>query len=187
MGTPRIVVVGSSNTDMVVKTERIPAPGETVTGGEFFMPAGGKGANQAVAAARLGAEVTLVAKVGDDMFGKQATENFRKEGILTDHIVADSGNHTGVALIIVDDTGDPVLFSPSCFEIVDTTEPVFWEQSFGDDGERYAYPPDWDKPGFFEDFHDGVDEVRKRFWEDHRKYYGEPRSPTKSPEGWRER
>jgi ribokinase len=109
MGTPRIVVVGSSNTDMVVKTQRIPAPGETVTGGTFFMPAGGKGANQAVAAARLGAEVTLVAKVGDDMFGKQAAENFRKEGIKTDHIIGDPGNHTGVALIIVDDAGENLI------------------------------------------------------------------------------
>jgi ribokinase len=109
MGSPKIVVVGSSNTDMVVKTERIPAPGETVTGGKFFMPAGGKGANQAVAAARLGAEVTLVAKVGDDMFGRQAIEGFQGEGILTDHIIMDSGNHTGVALIIVDDRGENLI------------------------------------------------------------------------------
>jgi ribokinase len=109
MGSPKIVVVGSSNTDMVVKTERIPAPGETVTGGKFFMPAGGKGANQAVAAARLGAEVTLVAKVGDDMFGQRAIENFRSEGILTDHVFADSSNHTGVALIIVDDHGENLI------------------------------------------------------------------------------
>jgi ribokinase len=94
---------------MVVKTERIPAPGETVTGGKFFMPAGGKGANQAVAAARLGAEVTLVAKVGDDMFGKQAIKGFQDEGILTDNIVMDSGNHTGVALIIVDDRGENLI------------------------------------------------------------------------------
>jgi ribokinase len=109
MGAPCIVVVGSSNTDMVVKTERIPAPGETVTGGEFFMPAGGKGANQAVAAARLGAEVTLVAKVGDDMFGRQAIKNFQQEGILTDHVLVDSDNHTGVALIIVDDRGENLI------------------------------------------------------------------------------
>ena len=72
MNRSRIVVVGSSNTDMVVKGARLPAPGETVTGGQFTMAAGGKGANQAVAAARLGAEVTLVAKLGQDIFGDTA-------------------------------------------------------------------------------------------------------------------
>ena len=106
MSTAKIVVVGSVNTDMVVKSERIPGPGETVTGGTFFMPAGGKGANQAVAAARLGAQVTLVAKVGDDMFGRQAIENFKNEGILTDHIALDGENATGVALILVDAAGE---------------------------------------------------------------------------------
>lgn len=106
MSEARIVVVGSVNTDMVVKSERIPGPGETVTGGRFFMPAGGKGANQAVAAARLGAQVALVAKVGNDMFGHQAIENFRKEGINTDHITLDSEIHTGVALILVDRQGE---------------------------------------------------------------------------------
>ena len=109
MKTPKIVVVGSVNTDMVVKSERLPAPGETVTGGEFVMAAGGKGANQAVAAARLGAEVTLVAKVGQDMFGAQSVENFKRDGILTDFIPADAGNHTGVALILVDAKGENLI------------------------------------------------------------------------------
>jgi ribokinase len=109
MKTPHIVVVGSVNTDMVVKGSRLPAPGETVTGGRFVMAAGGKGANQAVAAARLGAEVTLVAKVGRDIFGDQAIENFRREGILTDHIVHDSEKPTGVALILVDDAGENLI------------------------------------------------------------------------------
>ncbi|HOM59423.1 MAG TPA: PfkB family carbohydrate kinase, partial [Kiritimatiellia bacterium] len=68
----RIVVLGSTNTDMVVKAERIPAPGETILGGRFLMNPGGKGANQAVAAARLGAEVVFIAKVGDDLFGREA-------------------------------------------------------------------------------------------------------------------
>ncbi len=67
---PKIVVVGSSNTDMVVRGPHLPAPGETVLGGEFIMAAGGKGANQAVAAARLGAQVTFVARLGDDVFGQ---------------------------------------------------------------------------------------------------------------------
>jgi len=109
MKTPRIVVVGSSNTDMVVKAQRIPALGETVTGGQFIMAAGGKGANQAVAAARLGAEVTFVAKLGQDMFGEQAVENYKKEGIVTDLILRDPENHTGVALIMVDEQGENLI------------------------------------------------------------------------------
>ena len=106
MDRPRIVVVGSSNTDMVVKGHRLPGPGETVTGGQFVMAPGGKGANQAVAAARLGAEVTFVAKVGQDMFGDQAVEGYNREGIVTDLIVRDPDNHTGVALILVDQQGE---------------------------------------------------------------------------------
>ncbi len=69
MQMPNIVVVGSVNTDMVVKNQRLPAPGETIVGGRFVLVARGKGANQAVAAARLGAKVTLVAKIGRDLFG----------------------------------------------------------------------------------------------------------------------
>jgi ribokinase len=106
MNTPKIVVVGSVNTDMVVKSERIPAPGETITGGQFVMAAGGKGANQAVAAARLGAQVTLVAKVGRDVFGDQAVENYRREGIATDLVLRDPALATGVALILVDQKGE---------------------------------------------------------------------------------
>jgi len=68
----RIVVVGSSNTDMIIKAAKIPRPGETILGGEFLMAAGGKGANQAVAASRAGARVNLIARVGDDMFGARA-------------------------------------------------------------------------------------------------------------------
>ena len=109
MKTPRIVVVGSSNTDMVVKGRRLPAPGETVIGGQFVLAAGGKGANQAVAAARLGAEVTLIAKVGCDMFGDQAIENFRKEGIDTARVLRDPQHATGVALILVDGQGENLI------------------------------------------------------------------------------
>ena len=67
-----IVVVGSSNTDMIIKTDKIPKPGETVIGGKFFKAAGGKGANQAVAAARAGGNITLIASVGKDVFGEEA-------------------------------------------------------------------------------------------------------------------
>mgnify|MGYP000163472440 FL=1 len=109
MNSPRIVVIGSSNTDMVVKSERLPAPGETVTGGQFLMAAGGKGANQAVAAARLGAEVTFIAKVGSDMFGEQAIGGYRKEGIRTEFILRDPRRATGVALILVDRKGENLI------------------------------------------------------------------------------
>jgi ribokinase len=109
MKTPRIVVVGSVNADMVVKGQRIPAPGETVTGGRFVMAAGGKGANQAVAAARLGASVALVAKVGQDMFGDQAIENYQKEGIDVSFVFRDPASATGVALIMVDQQGENLI------------------------------------------------------------------------------
>ncbi len=102
---PRIVVVGSSNTDMVVKTARIPTPGETVLGGEFLMTGGGKGANQAVAAARLGAEVTFVAKVGMDLFGEQAVHEIRAAGVNTEYVTGDPETPSGVALIFVEESG----------------------------------------------------------------------------------
>jgi ribokinase len=103
---PYILVVGSSNTDMVVKTDRLPGPGETVLGGTFLMAAGGKGANQAVAAARLGADVVFVAKVGKDVFGRQAVESFKRESIDTSCMVIDAVNPSGVALITVDANGE---------------------------------------------------------------------------------
>jgi ribokinase len=106
MKRPKIVVVGSSNTDMVVKAARIPAPGETVLGGAFVMAPGGKGANQAVAAARLGAEVSLVARLGTDSLGDEAVAGYVRDGILTDLVIRDPDRPTGVALIIVDAHGE---------------------------------------------------------------------------------
>jgi ribokinase len=91
---------------MVAKAERLPVPGETVLGHGFIMAAGGKGANQAVAAARLGADVVFVGKVGDDVFGRQAVEGFRSEGIDTSGVVIDAVNPSGVALITVDARGE---------------------------------------------------------------------------------
>ena len=102
----RIVVLGSTNTDMVIKAERIPAPGETILGGRFLMNPGGKGANQAVAAARLGGDVAFVAKVGDDLFGREAKALFAKEGIRTDYVLTDADEPSGVALIMVDAKGE---------------------------------------------------------------------------------
>jgi len=101
----RIVVVGSSNTDMILKVDRIPKPGETILGGEFITAAGGKGANQAVAAARAGADVTLVARVGRDMFGEQAVAGFVAAGINADYVQYDE-SPSGVALIFVAKDGE---------------------------------------------------------------------------------
>jgi ribokinase len=109
MNPPRIVVVGSSNTDMVIKSARIPEPGETVLGGQFFMTAGGKGANQAVAAARLGADVTFVARVGGDIFGEAAIRNFEMDGIRTEFVIRDEAAASGVALIFVDENGENAI------------------------------------------------------------------------------
>lgn len=101
-----IVVVGSSNTDMIVQTPHIPRPGETILGGTFNTAAGGKGANQAVACARAGGEVTFVARVGHDMFGDQALQGFKQDGINVDFVTKDASAPSGVALIIVDDKGE---------------------------------------------------------------------------------
>lgn len=106
MNTRKIVVIGSANTDMVVKSNKLPLPGETILGGTFFMNAGGKGANQAVAAARLGGHVTLVAKVGNDIFGKQTIDGLRKENIITDHVFVDEETPSGTALIMVNEEGE---------------------------------------------------------------------------------
>ena len=102
----RIAVIGSSNTDMVIKTSKLPVPGETILGGNFSMNPGGKGANQAVAAARLGGKETFIAKTGDDVFGKQARQIFEIENINTDYLVTDPDHPSGVALITVDAKGE---------------------------------------------------------------------------------
>lgn len=101
-----IVVIGSSNTDMVIQSQTLPLPGQTVLGGTFFMNAGGKGANQAVAAARLGGNVVFVAKVGNDLFGNNAIEGFQKENINTEFVFIDNSNASGIALINVDAKGE---------------------------------------------------------------------------------
>ena len=105
-GIKRIVVIGSSNTDMVIRTKNLPRPGETVLGGTFFMNAGGKGANQAVACARLGVAVSFVCKTGNDVFGHQAYQLFDDEGIDPSYVFSDPKNPSGVALILVDDNAE---------------------------------------------------------------------------------
>jgi ribokinase len=102
----KILIIGSSNTDMVIKTERLPAPGETILGGTFLMNPGGKGANQAVAASRLGGKVTFVTKRGNDLFGNQTVGLLMREGINTECVVKDPLLPSGVALITVDARGE---------------------------------------------------------------------------------
>ena len=102
----RVLVIGSSNTDMIIRVPRIPRPGETILGGEFTMAGGGKGANQAVAAARAGGRVTFVARVGDDIFGEKALAAFEADGIDTRFVLRTAGAASGIALIDVDDRGE---------------------------------------------------------------------------------
>jgi ribokinase len=99
---PRILVVGSSNTDLVVFCNRLPKPGETVLGGEFQTFGGGKGANQAVAAARAGGAVTFLGAYGADTFGAEAKARLEKEGINTDYFQCVQNGPSGIALILVD-------------------------------------------------------------------------------------
>jgi ribokinase len=106
---PKLVVAGSANRDLVVKTERIPAPGETVIGGAFVAAAGGKGGNQAVAAARLGAEVWFVGRVGQDAFGDALADEMEAAGIHIDFLSRDDAEPTGVALIGVDARGENAI------------------------------------------------------------------------------
>ena len=102
----QVIVIGSINTDMAVKSPSLPRAGETVLGTEFKMSGGGKGANQAVAAARLGADVAMVASVGDDLFGKQAKSGLEAENIDCRYIIEVPNQASGIALINVDDQGE---------------------------------------------------------------------------------
>ena len=107
----RIAVIGSANTDMVIAGNRIPVPGETVSGGRFMMNPGGKGANQAVAAARISARrgaCVFIAKVGDDLFGRDTARRMKREGIVA-RLVVDEKEPSGTALILVDAKGQNVI------------------------------------------------------------------------------
>jgi ribokinase len=104
--TARVTVVGSLNMDLVIRAPRIPVPGETIIGGEFHTVPGGKGANQAVAAARLGAQVSMVGRIGQDAFGQALLRNLAVDGIDHTHVTEDREAATGVALIVVEDAGE---------------------------------------------------------------------------------
>lgn len=102
----KVVVIGSSNIDMVAQVSHLPAPGETVGDANFMQSLGGKGANQAVAAARLGGSVTFVTSLGNDMYADILKTHFKKEGITTDYIIDDVNHPTGTALIFVANSGE---------------------------------------------------------------------------------
>ena len=125
---PKIVVIGSCNTDMVVKANRLPVPGETILGGTFYMNPGGKGANQAIAAARLGAEVTFISKIGYDLFGLQALEIYRSEKAPGSDPAAVRRqclrkSPSGVALISVDSFGEnSIIVAPGASRSLSTED-----------------------------------------------------------------
>ncbi|QEH32706.1 Ribokinase [Aquisphaera giovannonii] len=107
--TPRVVVIGSSNTDMTVRVPSLPGAGQTVLGRDFLVSAGGKGANQAVAARRAGAEVAFVTAVGDDDFGRRSLDGYRGEGIDVSFAKTVPGVASGVALIFVSEDGENLI------------------------------------------------------------------------------
>ena len=116
---PKITVVGSCNMDLVVRSARIPVVGETIMGNDFMTNPGGKGANQAVAAAKLGADVHFVGRLGNDAFGKEGLSNMQSVGINTDHITITEGVSSGVALITVDDDGNnAIVVAPGANDVV---------------------------------------------------------------------
>ena len=105
----KIVVVGSSNTDLIIKVPEIPRPGETLLGGEFMTFPGGKGANQAVAAARAGGDVVFIAAVGDDPYGEEALKGYRLDQINTENIKICKGVPSGIAMITISEKGENAI------------------------------------------------------------------------------
>jgi ribokinase len=106
---PKVVVIGSANTDFTVRLKRLPQLGETVSGGEFYTSFGGKGANQAVAAHKAGAEVRFLAKLGRDQNGDAIINNLEALGLTSEGILRDESRHSGVALIMVDRMGNNAI------------------------------------------------------------------------------
>jgi ribokinase len=106
MDVPQIAVIGSSNTDLIVRVPHLPAPGETILGGNLLRAPGGKGANQAVAARRLGADVAFIGCLGDDDFGDAAWANLAREGLRLDHLIRIPGATSGIALIALAESGE---------------------------------------------------------------------------------
>ncbi|MBN2322713.1 MAG: ribokinase [Spirochaetes bacterium] len=106
---PRIVVAGSANVDLIMKVERVPAPGETLPQGSFSVAAGGKGANQAVTLARLGGDVHFVGRLGNDHFGAFEEQSLKSAGVSLDMVVKDDTTHTGITIILIDSDGQNAM------------------------------------------------------------------------------
>jgi len=125
----RVLVFGSINTDLVIYVDTLPAPGETVNGGKFMSFPGGKGANQAVAAARAGAEVEMFGCLGDDTLGRERKMSLENAGVSTQNITMKAGIHSGIALILVDKRGENVIAvapgANSLFSFGDITFPEY--------------------------------------------------------------
>jgi len=132
---PVAVVVGTMHMDFVIYVDQLPKPGETVLGHKFETFPGGKGANQAVALARLGAEAFMVSRVGEDFVGKELLENAKRNNVKTDYVVVDPEEKSGVAFIIVDKEGENVIaVAPGvdnriCIKDLDKAEPAFSKAS----------------------------------------------------------
>ena len=118
-----VIVFGSINMDLVVRTVRLPVPGETILGRDFFTAPGGKGANQAVAIARLGFTTYMVGRVGGDSFGNELVNSLQTAGVQTDHVLVDQEASSGVAAITVDDTGEnQIIVVPGVNGRIDATD-----------------------------------------------------------------
>jgi len=129
----RVLVFGSINTDLVTYVDVLPSPGETVTGGMFMSFPGGKGANQAVAAAQAGAEVEMFGSVGDDSLGRERILSLEKAGVVIRNIIVKAGVHSGIAQIIVDSKGENIIaVAPGAnflFNLEDVTIPEYPEHT----------------------------------------------------------
>jgi ribokinase len=126
----KIVIVGSINTDMVVRTSHIPAPGETILGSSFFITGGGKGANQAVAVAKLGGHAYMVGKVGNDVFGEQAILNLQYANVDTNFVYTNMQQPSGVALIAVADNGEnSIIVAPGANSTLNAKDIIQAEQA----------------------------------------------------------
>ncbi|MBO7609030.1 MAG: ribokinase [Muribaculaceae bacterium] len=125
----KLVVIGSSNMDLVVSTEHFPLPGQTVLGNKFMTNFGGKGANQAVAASLLGSDVTFICKVGNDDYGRAMIEKFRKDGIDTRHVSTTDQAATGIAIITVDAKGENTIVVASGANSMLTSEDIINAES----------------------------------------------------------
>lgn len=106
---PKIVVVGSINMDLVLSCERLPKPGETLAARQCSEVSGGKGANQAVAAARMGGDVTLIGRVGDDVFGPQLIKRLQESNVATEHVQVCQGTSSGIAFVMVESSGQNAI------------------------------------------------------------------------------